>query len=184
MPTHWVFVWNKDERFFEKHDFSRVMKNTIIEIGHYGQRCPDMDMARSFTLVDSNGIHATAISFCRCKTPNGERDDPEFQQLLRAGIFPGSVKDPKTGYTLGLLDYYHQQRSQGKGSTYNFVHVLQWMADPYFAGAVPDIYLNFLVITRYHQSLHTTMQRGHAHGLEVPLPGEVDRPYPNRPKGY
>ncbi|KAJ6604883.1 hypothetical protein B0H10DRAFT_2229362 [Mycena sp. CBHHK59/15] len=184
MPTDWAFVWNKDERFFEKHDFSRVMKNTVIGIGHYGQRCPDTDMARSFTLVDSNGIHATAISFCRCKTPDGERGDPEFQQLLRAGIFPGSVKDPKTGYTLGLLDYYRQQRSQGKGSAYNFVHVLQRMADLYFAGAVPGIYLNFLAITRYHQSLHTTMQHGHAHGLEVPLPGEVDRPYPNHPKGY
>ncbi|KAJ6607809.1 hypothetical protein B0H10DRAFT_1955943 [Mycena sp. CBHHK59/15] len=154
MPTHWVFVLNKDERFFEKHDFSQVMKNTIIGIGHYVQ------------------------------DPDGERGDPEFQQLLRAGIFPGSVKDPKTGYTLCPLDNYRQQRSQGKGSTYNFVYVLQQMADPYFAGAVPDIYLNFLAITGYHQSLHTTMQHGHAHGLEVPLPSEVDCLYLNRPKGY
>ncbi|KAJ6548318.1 hypothetical protein B0H10DRAFT_1754025, partial [Mycena sp. CBHHK59/15] len=59
-----------------------------------------------FTLVESNGIHATAISFCRCKRSNGERGDPEFQQLLRAGIFPGSVKEPKTGYTLNLLEFY------------------------------------------------------------------------------
>ncbi|KAJ6558731.1 hypothetical protein B0H10DRAFT_1967236 [Mycena sp. CBHHK59/15] len=184
MPTHWVFVWNKDKWFLEKHDFSQVMKNTVIGIGHYGQCCPNTDMAQSFTLVDPNGIHATAITFCWYKTPDGERSDPEFQQPLRAGIFPGSVKDSKTGYTLGLLDYYRQQQSQGKGSTYNFVHILQRMADPYFAGAVLDIYLNFLAITRYHQSLHTTMQHGPAHGLEVPLPGEVDCLYLNHPKGY
>jgi hypothetical protein len=137
MPTHWAFVWNKDERFFEKKDFCRVLKNTVVALGHHGQRCPDADLGRSFTLVESNGIHATAISFCRCKRPDGQRGDPEFQQLLRAGIFPGSIKEPKTGYTLGLLEFYHQLRNQGKTSAYNFTHVLQRMADPFFADSVP-----------------------------------------------
>ncbi|KAJ6602913.1 hypothetical protein B0H10DRAFT_1823017, partial [Mycena sp. CBHHK59/15] len=153
-------------------------------LGHHGEWCPDPHLGRSFTLVDRNGIHATAISICGCKTADGKRSAPQFQQLLRAGIFPGSVKEPKTGYTPGLLEYYRQERNQGKGSAYNFVHVLQRMADPFFEGAVPDIYPNFLAITRFHQSLDITIQRGHAHGLDVPLPGEVDRPYPNRPKGY
>ncbi|KAJ6626549.1 hypothetical protein B0H10DRAFT_1744915, partial [Mycena sp. CBHHK59/15] len=184
MPTHWVFVWNAKECFFEKHDFCRVRKNAVIGLGHHGERCPDPHLGQSFTLVDRNGIHATAISFCGCKTADGKRGAPQFQQLLRAGIFPGSVKEPKTGYTLGLLEYYHQERNQGKGSAYNFVHVLQWMADPFFEGAVPDIYPNFLAITRFHQSLDITIQRGHAHRLDVPLPGEVDRSYPNRLKGY
>jgi hypothetical protein len=137
MPTHWAFVWNAQEQFFEKTDFCRVIKNAVIGLGHYGERCPDADLGRSFTLVDSNGIHATALAFCRCKTADGKRGQPEFQQLLQAGIFPGSVKDPKTGYTLGLLQYHRQQRSQGKGSAYNFALVLQRMADPFFAGAVP-----------------------------------------------
>ncbi|KAJ7823370.1 hypothetical protein B0H13DRAFT_1659075 [Mycena leptocephala] len=184
MPTHWAFVWNTKEEFFEKTDFCRVLKNSVIRIGHHGEGCPDADLGRSFTLVDSNGIHATAVSFCRCKTADGKRGEPEFQQLLRAGIFPGSVKDPKTGYTLGLLQYHRQQRSQGKGSTYNFALVLQRMADPFFAGAVPDIYGNFLAISRFYESLQITIERGEAHGLDIPLPGEVDRPYPNRPPGF
>ncbi|KAJ7830551.1 hypothetical protein B0H14DRAFT_3714972 [Mycena olivaceomarginata] len=183
MPTHWAFVWNKEERFFEKHDFCRVMANTAIGLGHYGERCPKADPGRTFTLVDSNGIHATCLAFCRCETPGKRRGHPEFQQLLQAGIFPGSVKNPKTGYTLGLLQYHRQQRSQGKGSAYNFVLVLQRMADPFFAGAVPDIYANFLAITRFYENLQFTIERGEAHGLNVALPGEVDRPYPNRPKG-
>ncbi|KAJ7860564.1 hypothetical protein B0H14DRAFT_3622269 [Mycena olivaceomarginata] len=91
-------------------------------------------------------------------------------QLLQAGIFPGSVKSPKTGYTLGLLQYHRQQRSQGKGSAYNFVLVLQRMADPFFAGAVPDIYANFLAITRFYENLQITIERGEAHGLDVALP--------------
>ncbi|KAJ7863691.1 hypothetical protein B0H13DRAFT_1638013 [Mycena leptocephala] len=184
MPTHWALVWNPDERFFEKHDFCRVLKNTVIRLGHYGEGCPDADLGQSFTLVDSNGIHATCIAYCRCPTPDGQRGEPAFQQLLRAGIFPGSVLEPKTGYTLGLLDYHHQQRNQGKGSAYNFVLVLQRMADPFFAGAVPDIYANFLAITCFYESLKITMESGQAHGLDEALAGEADRPYPNRPKGF
>ncbi|KAJ7836709.1 hypothetical protein B0H13DRAFT_2368590 [Mycena leptocephala] len=131
----------------------------VIGLGHYGERCPDADLGRSFTLVDSNGIHATALAFCRCKTADGKRGQPEFQQLLQAGIFPGSIKDPKTGYTLGLLQYHRQQRSQGKGSAYNFALVLQRMADPFFAGAVPDIYGNFLAISRFYEYLQITIER-------------------------
>ncbi|KAJ7124679.1 hypothetical protein C8R43DRAFT_1076045 [Mycena crocata] len=184
LPTHWAFVWNTQERFFEKHDFCRVLKNAVVGLGHYGQRCPNADPGRSFTLVDSNGIHATAISFCRCKTVDGQRGEPEFQQLLRAGIFPGSVKDPKTGYTLNLLEYYRELRSQGKGSAYNFVRVLQRMADPFFAGSVPDIYNNFLAVTRFHQNLDITLKRGFAHGPNEPIPGEETRPYPNRQEDF
>ncbi|KAJ7037559.1 hypothetical protein C8F04DRAFT_1035503 [Mycena alexandri] len=185
MPTHWGFVWNKTERFFEKHDFSRVMKNCMIGLGHHGERCPDADPGQSFTLVDSNGIHATCLAFCRCKTRDEKRGAPEFEQLLAAGIFPGSVDKPKTGYTLGLLQYHRQQRSQGKGSAYNFALVLQRMADPFFAAsAVPDIYANFLAITRFYEHLQVIIECGAAYDLDAPLPGEVDPPYPNRPQGY
>ncbi|KAJ6613702.1 hypothetical protein B0H10DRAFT_2222055 [Mycena sp. CBHHK59/15] len=166
------------------HECLQAELNTVVALGHHGQRCPDADLGHSFTLVESNGIHATAISFCRCKCSNGERGDPEFQQLLQAGIFPGSVKEPKTGYTLNLLEFYHQLRNQGKGSAYSFVHVLQRMADPFFAGSVPDIYANFLVVTRFHQDLDIVMWRGYALDIEEALPGEADRPYLNRPPGY
>ncbi|KAJ6528322.1 hypothetical protein DFH09DRAFT_1327724 [Mycena vulgaris] len=186
-PTHWGFVWNAVDRFFEKHDFCRVMRNTSVALGHYGQRCPDSAPGRSFTLVDSNGIHASAIAFCRCKGLDGKHT-PEFQQLIRAGIFPGSVKDPKTGYTLTLLDYYRQERSQGKGSAYNFVHVLQRMADPFFADSVPRVFRRYtptsLLITRFYEKLDLIMRRGHAHRPNDPLPGEIGRPYPNRPTDF
>ncbi|KAJ7450135.1 hypothetical protein FB451DRAFT_1410483 [Mycena latifolia] len=171
MPTHWALVWKADEQFFEKRDFSRVMKNAVIVLGHNGHRCPEADLGRSFTLVDSNGIHATALSFCRCKTPDAERGPPEWEQLLRAGIFPGSVKDPKTAYTMNLLEYYHQQRNQGKGSAYGFVLVLQRMANPFFVGSVPDIYTNFLTVTQFHQDLDIIMRRGHLISQHFTLDG-------------
>ncbi|KAJ7689077.1 hypothetical protein B0H14DRAFT_2305015, partial [Mycena olivaceomarginata] len=123
-PTHWALVWKPDELFFEKTDMCRVMPGAALFLGHDGWYCPEAVRTRQFTLVDSNGIHATAVSFCGCRTEGG-RPAADFQQLLRAGIFPGSVKDPKTGYTLSLLEQFRQHRNQDKGSLYDFVHVLQ-----------------------------------------------------------
>ncbi|KAJ7059813.1 hypothetical protein C8F01DRAFT_1084278 [Mycena amicta] len=188
-PSHWALVWNTKQHFFEKTDFSRVMKNGAIRLGHYGEGCPNSDRARRFfTLVDQNGIHATAIEFCGCKntlTFSAEpHAQPHFEQLLQARIFPGSVKDPKTGYTLGLLDFHRQERNQGKGSAYNFALVLKRMADPFFAGEVPDIYKNFLAISRFYEHLQITMEAGAAHGLGIAIPGELGLPYPNRPTEF
>ncbi|KAJ7042737.1 hypothetical protein C8F04DRAFT_1251555 [Mycena alexandri] len=174
MWTHWAFVWNKSEQFFEKHDSSQVVKNGALRLGHCGDGCPKSEVARSFTLVECNGIHATAIAFCGCETvptADGKRALPHFQQLLQAGIFPGSVKDPKTGYTLGLLRYHRQQRSQGKGSAYNFVQ---------FRTFTPT----FSQLPRFYEYLEIKIQSGQAFGLDSPVPGEETRPYPNRPEGY
>ncbi|KAK6977289.1 CxC2 domain-containing protein [Favolaschia claudopus] len=183
-PTHWALVWNTNERYFERYDFCRVLGSASVALGHNGRRCPAADAAKSFTLVDTNGIHATAISFCRCKTGDGQNPKPEFEQLLSAGIFPATVKQPKTGYTLNLLEYYRELRNQSKISAYSFILVLQRLADPWFSDAVPDIYTNFLAITRFHQTLDIIMRRGYAHDVDIPLDGETERPYPNRPIGY
>ncbi|KAF8144851.1 hypothetical protein K438DRAFT_1992412 [Mycena galopus ATCC 62051] len=144
MPAHWALVWHSEERFFEKTDLCRVKPNAALFLGHDGWCCPDASRPRLFTLVDTNGIHATKI----------------------AGIFPGSVKDPQTGYTLTLLEQFRHHRNQDKGSLYDFLHVLQRLADPFFAGAVPDL------------------KKGYAHEQDEILPGETDRAYPNRPKKY
>ncbi|KAJ7018233.1 hypothetical protein C8F04DRAFT_1277911 [Mycena alexandri] len=161
IPTHWAFVWNKDEQFFEKHDLCRVKADTFISLGHHEARCPIGPPARSFTLVDSNGVHATSIQYCGCRDAA-----PKFQQLLRAGIFPGSVKEPKMGFTLILLELFRQYRCQGKSSAYNFALVLQRMTDSFFGDSVPDIYDSLLLVSRFHQYLDILIRRGHAHDVD------------------
>ncbi|KAJ7717433.1 hypothetical protein B0H14DRAFT_3521959 [Mycena olivaceomarginata] len=175
------------EALNDAHTLGLVLKNGAVRLGHYGEGCPNAEPGRSFTLVERNGIHVTAIAFCGCKTVTAVDGRKvvrsHFEQLLEAGIFPGSIKDPATGYTLGLLQYHQQQRSQGKGSAYNFVLVLQRLANPNFANRVPDIYKNFLAITRFYENIQIIIESGEGHGLDIPLTGEVGRPYPNRPKG-
>ncbi|KAJ7829024.1 hypothetical protein B0H14DRAFT_2366837, partial [Mycena olivaceomarginata] len=112
-----------------------------VRLGHYGEGCPNAEPGRSFTPVERNGIHATAIAFCGCKTVtavDGRKvARSHLERPLEAGIFPGSIKDPATGYMLGLLQYHRQQWSQGKGSAYNFMLILQRLADPNFSNRVP-----------------------------------------------
>ncbi|KAJ7738920.1 hypothetical protein B0H14DRAFT_2638390 [Mycena olivaceomarginata] len=150
MPTHWTLVWNEEDRFFEKHNFSLVLKNGAVRLGHYGEGCPNAEPGHSFTLVERNGIHATVIAFCGCKTVTAADRRKvvrsHFEQLLEAGIFPGSIMDPATG--------------------------------------VPDIYKNFLAITRFYEKMQIIIESGEAHSLDIPLTGEVGLPYPNRPKGF
>ncbi|KAJ6479055.1 hypothetical protein C8R45DRAFT_933835 [Mycena sanguinolenta] len=172
-PTHWALVWNTKEKFFEKTDICRVRDGAGIFLGHDGLCCPIRTLSLLFTLVDANGIHATVVTFCGCLGPDS-KPVPQFVQLLRAKIFPRSIKEPKTGYTLTVLERFREHRNQDKGSLYDFLHVLQRLADPIFAGEVPDLKNHFANMLR----------RGHAHVLDEPLPGEEDRPYPNRPKGY
>ncbi|KAJ6629404.1 hypothetical protein B0H10DRAFT_2388545 [Mycena sp. CBHHK59/15] len=160
MPTHWGLVWNAKDGFFEKYDFCRLYLGGIQWHSCY-RHC----------ILSVQGFGRDSWRPGIPATPTG-------------GHLPREYQGSKTGYTLGLLECYREQRSQGKGSAYNFVRVLQRMADPFFAGSVPDIYVNFLAITRFHEHLGIVMRRGHAHRVDEPLPGEVDRPYPNRPIGY
>ncbi|KAJ7358027.1 hypothetical protein DFH08DRAFT_953227 [Mycena albidolilacea] len=78
MPTHWALVWDDKERFFIKTDFSRMMKNSVIALRHYGVRCHRASPSRLFTLVDTNGIHATTICFCGCTAPDSRISSNSF----------------------------------------------------------------------------------------------------------
>ncbi|KAJ7789424.1 hypothetical protein B0H14DRAFT_2627257 [Mycena olivaceomarginata] len=139
MPTHWALVWNEEDRFFEKHDFSLVLKNGTVRLGHYGEGCPNTELGCSFTLVEWNRIHATTIAFS-----------------AGGGYIPREHQGPS-----------------------------DWcLADPNFANRVPDIYKNFLAITRFYENIQIIIESGEGHGLDIPLAGKVGRPYPNRPKGF
>ncbi|KAJ7771912.1 hypothetical protein B0H14DRAFT_3509043 [Mycena olivaceomarginata] len=184
MPTHWALIWDAKGKFFQKHDFCRVMKNASIALGHYGERCPEADLARTFTLVDTNGIHATAIKFCRCKTVDGERGAPAFQQLCARVYSRGASKIRKQAIHWVCSSIIARSVIRGRvPRTTSYTFCSGWQT-PSLRGAVPDIYANFLAITPVPSTSQRHHAAGHAHRDDVPLPGEADRPYPNRAIGY
>ncbi|KAJ7053716.1 hypothetical protein C8F01DRAFT_1064577 [Mycena amicta] len=179
-PTHWAGVWNTEEHFFEKTDISRVADNSAVYLGHNGEYCPHARAIQNFTLVDTNGIHATLICFCGCPGAG----DLAWKQLLRAGIFPATVLSPHTGFTLRLLEQWREYRHQGHLSLYDFMHILQRLADPWTPMDVPDASKFFDNINRVFEYLEIRLVRGQKHGAEAVLPEETERAYPHRPTGY
>ncbi|KAJ7811708.1 hypothetical protein B0H13DRAFT_2383723 [Mycena leptocephala] len=144
--------------------FCRVLKNSVIGIGHHGEGVP----SGPGTILHLGGFKWDSchrVSFCRCKTADGKRGNQSFSNSCERVYSPGALRTRR-------LDIHWVYSSTIR------------MADPFFAGAVPDIYGNFLAISRFYESLQITIERGEAHGLDIPLPGEVDRPYPNRPPGF
>ncbi|KAJ7189967.1 hypothetical protein GGX14DRAFT_580270 [Mycena pura] len=155
-PTHWASIWNADEGFFEKMDISLVMEGSAVFLGHGGQFCECALPRQHFTLVDTNGVHATVIAFCGC---NGM---PLWKQLLQ------------------WREYHHQSHM----TMWDFVHVLQLLTDPWVPSNVPDFSKYFDNISRTFQYLDTQLAHGQKHGIDTILPSRTERPYPHRPTGY
>ncbi|KAF7975232.1 hypothetical protein HWV62_10194 [Athelia sp. TMB] len=163
-PLHWAEKWNGT--FFERVDISEL--GHVISLGHSGERCPhrlDNNKAINFILTDRNGIHKTKILLCDC-IGAGDR----FDQLMRADIFPGSVAQPTSGFTLNLLKDYHLQTVESKKSAYDFISALRRRTNNAFPADVP-----FLRVIRVFKALVMLKRSGQAHGIDALLP--------HRPKG-
>jgi hypothetical protein len=47
-----------------------------------------------FIVIDINAIHSISLAFCNCK-----HAQQRYVQLLRAGLYPATVLEPKTAAT-------------------------------------------------------------------------------------
>lgn len=96
-----------------------------VQLGHGpGQRCINPTRTESFTVVDSGGIHEIGLDFCGCETAQ-----TRVKQLLRARLFPATVRDPRTAATFGVLEQFHLLSLESKVSAYEFYHALKRRSD-------------------------------------------------------
>lgn len=142
-PFHWAKVWNEGTGFFTQKDIStlRGERGYAIPIGHGGERCPfegdshNVDTLSEsagqpgptgipFTVVHTNGIHGTRVHFCSCHD-----DCPRRTLLLRAGLFPGTTRQPLTAFTFPLLKAYRLLNLQSKCSAEDYLVTLRRLAD-------------------------------------------------------
>lgn len=124
---HWAEKWNG--AFFERHNISDL--GHIIYLGHDGDPCRNIRCKR-FIITDCSGIHNTKVAFCECI---GALDP--IDQLMHAGIFPGSVKDPSSGFTFNVLRDFHMQNLESKKSAYDFINALRRLTNNTFPLDVP-----------------------------------------------
>lgn len=127
LPLHWAERWTG--LFFERCDISQL--GHVITLGHQGAPCKNSTPIR-FIVTDCNGIHETKVAFCGCIGAGSHVD-----QLMSAGIFPGTVKKPSSGFTFGLLKDFHLQTLESKKSAYDFIAALRRRTNNAFPSKVP-----------------------------------------------
>ncbi|OCH85162.1 hypothetical protein OBBRIDRAFT_740373 [Obba rivulosa] len=162
-PFHWVDVW--EDGFFKHYDLYAL--DLVLDLGHQGRPCPHRSTAEkheSLTVVHTNGVHKIAIHQCHCPGR-----PPLLNQLILAGLFPGTVKRPASAFTVELLREWHIHALVSKKSAYNYVRALYRLSDNAFPSSVKDRYREFNVISRIWR--HLTMLKRAGHGHKIVLPG-------------
>ncbi|KIY62549.1 hypothetical protein CYLTODRAFT_458896 [Cylindrobasidium torrendii FP15055 ss-10] len=121
LPFHRFEIWNGD--CFERGHGPTI--GLSVAVGHDdGSRCSIGKVARKFTILDTGGIFMYDIIFCNC-----EKGAPKRLQLLRAGLFPATARNPRTAATFRLIDEHEHLAAHGKISPYEHYSALERMCD-------------------------------------------------------
>lgn len=134
-PTHWAEVWNKAGGYFVRHDISALPGGYALQLGHGGRACPCPSPLRSFTIVDTNGVHSSKVKFCQCIGGTNH-----VTQLMRAKLFPATFLDPKMAFTFSLLHSFCIHHLESAVTAYNYCLGLRHLTDSIFYDDVPDPY--------------------------------------------
>jgi hypothetical protein len=129
-PYHWVEQWNGS--FFVRRDISAL--GHIVHLGHHGHACHNHSSTTEsiqFTVVHTNGVHATRLAFCACVGAGNRR-----QQLLKAQLFPATVDQPVTAFTFNVLHEYHIHSLESKQAAYSYMRALQRLTNNTFTDDV------------------------------------------------
>ncbi|KAK1223873.1 hypothetical protein PQX77_013239 [Marasmius sp. AFHP31] len=158
-PLHWAYVWS-DAGYFVKHDISTL--GYTIPIGHRGDRCPYPTDPLYLIIADTNGVHATCVTYCGCK--DGEQFD-KWTRLFMHDLFPSTVTNPQSAFTFQLLRHYSVLTLQSKITPYNFNKSIQWLTDNVFTGNVPNLYKQFMIIVCLWDLLSVEQRSGAHHDV-------------------
>ncbi|KAF4608969.1 hypothetical protein EYR40_001322 [Pleurotus pulmonarius] len=173
-PLHWAEVWNRDHGYFVRHDLSVLAPDFSIHLGHHGNKCPNARSPVLFTIVDTNGIHGTRLSFCGClDAPSGETF--KIEQLMAAGLFPGTTRAPQTAYTFRFKADLHLHCLESKKSVFDHLGATRRKSDNAFTSKVQDPQENMLRAFRVWRYLNNKKRSGHGH--------DIDRVFPLRSPG-
>ncbi|KAE9384315.1 hypothetical protein BT96DRAFT_1008199 [Gymnopus androsaceus JB14] len=164
-PFHWPRVW-QPEGFYRKMDIACLLNNTYsIHVCSHGIRCRSPAPPQKVTVVDTNGIHSTRLSYCYC---DGYPDYVE--QLMNVRLFPATLRSPRTMMTFRVLDEFHEHHLASKKAAYDYVGALRRLTDGAFTPDVADPYLQFLLVMRIWRRLLADKHTGQAYNLSSFFP--------------
>jgi hypothetical protein len=84
------------------------------------------------TVVDRSGVHEIGVSWCCCSGA------PEHDmQLMMAGLFPATFRNPKTAFTFRVLEEFHLDNLECKTTPSQFFSHLRRLTNDEFPNVVP-----------------------------------------------
>ncbi|KAJ6591946.1 hypothetical protein B0H10DRAFT_1925030 [Mycena sp. CBHHK59/15] len=161
---HWAEVWDTTQGFFVQHDISKL--NHIIQLDHNGKPCPEPCGKRLFMVVDDNGLHSTCLAFCGCR----ELPANKVKQLMRAGLFPATTREPQTAFTVSTLKRFQLHNLESKKAAYNYIGASRCLTDNSFTADIPNPYAAFLRVVRVFNFLTLKKQTGQLHRIDAVIP--------------
>ncbi|KAI9435991.1 hypothetical protein H4582DRAFT_1817148, partial [Lactarius indigo] len=103
----------------------------------------DKEGNQIITVIDRSGIHEIGVSWCFC--PEAPKHD---MQLMMAGLFPATFRNPKTAFTFRVLEDFHLDNLECKTTPSQFFSRLRRLTNDEFPNSVPDRYRELLRVSR------------------------------------
>jgi hypothetical protein len=84
------------------------------------------------TIIDRSGVHEIGVRWCCCH--DGLEHD---MQLMAAGLFPATFRNPKTAFTFQVLEEFHLDNLECKTTPSQFISCLRRLTNDEFPNTVP-----------------------------------------------
>jgi hypothetical protein len=135
-------------------EYPAAVEQDTFQLG-FGSSKPgqnDKDGNRIITIIDRSGIHEIGIRWCCC--PNAPEHD---MQLMAAGLFPATFRNPKTAFTFRVLEEFHLDNLECKTTPSQFFSRLRRLTSDEFPNTVPvgqaSIYADSELTSRYRTDI-------------------------------
>ena len=85
-------------------------------------------MPRTLTVVSEHGTFPMDFVFCRCQSKH-RFDNNDALQLIREGLWPGSWKQPRTVYTMAVMEHFRTLAVVAHSNAYDYSKFLVLLFD-------------------------------------------------------
>lgn len=99
----------------------------VIQLGHAAGPCPLPELVTQLVIIHSNGLHRVSVQFCGCTS---SIESAKCLDLLRAGWYPATLKEPQTCATFRVLEDFHLHNLVGHVTTHDFIGALDRKTNP------------------------------------------------------
>ncbi|KAN0121377.1 hypothetical protein V8E52_003273 [Russula decolorans] len=152
-------------------EYPAVADQGAFQLG-FGSSKPgrnDNDSNPVITIIDRSGVHEIGVRWCCCL--NAPKRN---MQLMAAGLFPATFRNPRTAFTFRVLEEFHLDNLECKTTPSQFISRLRRLTSDEFPNAVPGRYQELLRVSRLWRALITRKRFGFGYGEnEDPKPGSM-----------